>query len=272
MRLLVHPLSTELPELVPARSNRAWMDATGQRFAYRCIPLSLANGSGWELLNPTPFSATWNGKDDTNAIRLEGLEGAPLPRLAASHFGHGILTFHTNYLFRTPPGWGLMVRGSPNNPKDGIQALEGLVETDWLPFPFTMNWRFTRRGTVYFEAGEPFAFITPAPHTLLNEITPEITPLESNPALAQEYRAWRDSRAQFNQALAAQQPEAVKQGWQRYYVKGATATGESAPPHHLSARKLNTPTPTPTPQPLPTTLEESWAEIMAKGPRTKLEA
>ena len=30
--------------------------------------------------------------------------------------------------------------GPPNHVKDGIQPLVGLVETDWLPFPFTMNW------------------------------------------------------------------------------------------------------------------------------------
>jgi len=37
------------------------MDATSQHFAYRCTPLSIANTSGWELVLPGSFSATWHG-------------------------------------------------------------------------------------------------------------------------------------------------------------------------------------------------------------------
>jgi hypothetical protein len=37
------------------------MDDTNQRFAYRCIPLSIANASGWEIVLPFSFSAVWNG-------------------------------------------------------------------------------------------------------------------------------------------------------------------------------------------------------------------
>jgi len=43
--------------------------------------------------------------------------------------------------------------GPPNWPKDGVYPLSGLVETDWLPFPFTMNWQMTRAGSVSFSAG-----------------------------------------------------------------------------------------------------------------------
>ena len=32
-----------------------------------------------------------------------------------------------------------------------LQPLAGVVETDWLPFPFTMNWLFTQPGRVRFE-------------------------------------------------------------------------------------------------------------------------
>ncbi len=48
----------------------------------------------------------------------------------------------------------MWVGGPPNHIKDGIQPLTGLVETDWLPFPFTMNWMFTRKGSVRWERGQ----------------------------------------------------------------------------------------------------------------------
>ena len=49
------------PEIIPGRAERGWMDATTQHFAYRCTPLSIANTSGWELILPGSFSATWHG-------------------------------------------------------------------------------------------------------------------------------------------------------------------------------------------------------------------
>ena len=76
------------------------MDATNQRFAYRCLPLTIANQHGWELLCPCAFEAEWNGEVGPHAIRVEPLGGAE-GLLPGSHFGEGVLTFHTEYLFRT---------------------------------------------------------------------------------------------------------------------------------------------------------------------------
>src|SRR5262245_59488229 len=68
-----------------------------------------------------------------------------------SHFGNGVLTFPVGYLFRTDPGVAVWARGIPNYAKDGIVALDGVIETDWLCFTFTMNWQCTRPGLVVFE-------------------------------------------------------------------------------------------------------------------------
>ena len=80
-------------------------------------------------------------------VVLHGAAGTPAALAPLSAFGEGVLTFHINGLFRTPPGWNLWVGGSPNSPKDGIYPLTGVIETDWSPYTFTMNWRFTRRTT-----------------------------------------------------------------------------------------------------------------------------
>ncbi len=42
-RLVAYPVEADPPPIEPARASRPWMDATDQRFAYRCIPLSIAN-------------------------------------------------------------------------------------------------------------------------------------------------------------------------------------------------------------------------------------
>jgi hypothetical protein len=240
--LICYRTETDPPQLVPARSERSWMDQTDQRYAYRCIPLSIANASGWEIILPGSFSATWTGGNLVSDIQIRPLgDPARLTNRVVSHFGHGVLTFHTGYLFRTSPGWALWCRGAPNSIKHGITALDGLVETDWLPFPFTMNWRFTRPGTVRFDEGEAFCFITPVPHALYEGIEPVIKSLGDAPELQAAYENWSVSRTDFNASLARRDPEAVKQGWQRHYVRGAAPEGEMAAGFHLSRRRLKPP-------------------------------
>ena len=41
--------------------QRDWMDATPNRFAYRCLPLTIVNQTGWWIRNPVGFTATWRG-------------------------------------------------------------------------------------------------------------------------------------------------------------------------------------------------------------------
>ena len=75
------------------------MEATNQRFAYRCLPLNIANAYGWEVLCNAGFLAMWTGGSGIDAIAMEPEPGTVAP--AVSHFGHGILTFHLPCLFRT---------------------------------------------------------------------------------------------------------------------------------------------------------------------------
>jgi hypothetical protein len=228
------------PELTPAKAERDWMDMTSERYAYRCIPLSMANASGWEISLPYAFEAAWYGGDGLDTVQFRSADHR-IKHQVSSHFGFGVITFHTGWLFRTPPGWAVWTRGAPNMVKDGIVALDGLVETDWLPFPFTMNWKFTRPGVVRFEANEPFCFITLAPHGLIDAVQPKIATLDDDPALKAAYEGWTASRADFGKRLAEREESAVAEKWQRTYVQGRGAVGDGAPTYHLSKRRLKAP-------------------------------
>jgi hypothetical protein len=154
----VHP-GVPLP-LIAAPATRDWMDQTSQKFANRCLPMLISNQAGWLVLNPHRFLVTWTGGETIEDLQLRYAEPPPSP-LATSHFGHGILTISIPYVFKTPPGYNLQVRGPANAPKDAIAPLEGIVETDWTEATFTMNWKMTRPTTVAFDAGEPIAMIVP---------------------------------------------------------------------------------------------------------------
>ena len=60
---------------------------------------------------------------------------------------------------------------------------------------------------------------------LLDHVEPEIRSLDAEPALKADYERWSSARAAFNGALAARDPEAVAQGWQRGYVRGDGPVG-----------------------------------------------
>ncbi len=243
MHLDCYRLHEYVPELAPARSRRDWMDRFTDRHPYRCLPLTMANATGWEILLQNGLTVEWNGGPRAEDIKITtDEEWPPLANVADSHFREGVLTFHTGYLFRTPPGWGVWVQGPPNQPKDGIYPLTGLVETDWLPFPFTMNWIFTRPGRVRFEKGEAFAFITLIEHNRMEDLEPSLQMLDDNPELKAECEAWSKSRGDFNARLSSGETGAMRERWQRHYMRGETATGESAEAH-VTKRRLKPPKP-----------------------------
>src|SRR6478736_3013671 len=142
MKLTAYVTDGHTIDIRPAPAERAWMDNTENRHAYRCLPLTIANAHGWEILSPGGFNAIWNGGKGLDAVTVTADAG--VEPAAMSHFGHGVLTFTVPCLFRTEPGFDLMVTGPFNMPKDSIAPLTGIIETDWSPYTFTMNWRFTR--------------------------------------------------------------------------------------------------------------------------------
>jgi hypothetical protein len=240
MELECFPVVNRPPEIVPGRPQRRWMDDFQDRHAYRCLPLTMANTTGWELLCPVGFVAEWNGGKLKEDITLRADHPHPdFHELVRSHFSHGVLTLQPGYLFRTPPGWDMWTSGPPNWPKDGIQPLSGLVETDWLPFPFTMNWIFTRPGRIRFEKGEPFCFITLTPHRVLDEVQPIQRSLPGEPVLREQYEVWLRERDSFNSRLERNDPDTVREAWQRFYFKGEIPEAKgAAPASHLNKRRL----------------------------------
>ncbi|ADV28059.1 hypothetical protein Psesu_2225 [Pseudoxanthomonas suwonensis 11-1] len=234
MKLTAHVLDGHTLDIRPAPLERDWMDATAQRYAYRCLPLDMANALGWELLCQSGFSASWNGGDGLDDLAIVADPGTRAP--AVSHFGHGVLTFHIPCLFRTDPRVELLVGGPVNRPKDGIAGLTGLVETDWSPYAFTMNWRFTRPCTVRFEAGEPFAHLLPLQATLLDQVEACWKPLSETPELEAEYLRWTESREHFLRTLHDPASQAAREQWQRSYFRGVDTGGCPAPRHRTKLR------------------------------------
>lgn len=244
MKLTCYAINDFPPKLVAARPHRAWMDAFQDKHAYRCLPLSIANAHGWEILMPAPIEVEWNGGPEIADLSVRALKplpgNRPLDHFARSNFSRGIVTFHTDYIFRTEPGWDLIATGPLNRPKDNAYPLTGVIETDWLPYPFTMNWQILRPGRVLFDEDEPFCFIFPVLKQALTEVQPEIRRLADDPEMLRQHESFRNSRDEFMKRMQAGDQEAIRKGWQRHYFVGRHPDGRTVE-GHLNKLRLKEP-------------------------------
>jgi hypothetical protein len=223
-------------ELRPAARRRGWMEETAGAHAYRCVPLVVANQHGWEMLCPVSFSAVWNGGHAERDLALtvdDDADARARPGFVESHFGSGILTFNPLLVLRTAPGWDLWVTGPANYFKDGVQAMSAAVETDWMPFTFSVNWKLTRPGAeVRFAKGEPFCQFFPIQRGAVAACEPRLAALAEDAALAESV-AWARARRALDGALA-DRSQGIFQGW---YAKGEMpkrGAGEAPPDHQTS--------------------------------------
>jgi len=237
VKLLFYAIGDHSSAPRPAPATRPWMDDTRDAFAYRCLPLNIANAHGWEILCPAAFSARWNGGSRIGDVDIRSAAESFLQ--PTSMFGHGVLTFHVHGIFRTEPGWNLFASGPPNSPKDGIYPLSGVIETDWAPYTFTMNWRFTRPDTwISFDEGEPFCFVFPVQRGLLDKVKPEFHLLSSAPELQAQYEAWSRERDEFSDRLTVVGSAEQKERWQKRYYRGLDMKGKSGIGDHEAKLRL----------------------------------
>ena len=190
---------------LPSR-RRGWMDVNNGH-AYKCMPLSVANGFGWEILNPVRFDAIWNGCiGSKNAIKFNYYPENDEERNyingggIKSHFGNGIITFsHLDFILRTTAGHNIFLKGPTNHFKHGAQALEAIIESDWLPYTFTLNWKITRKNSaVYFEKGEPLACLFPFPRNYLESFEAMEVKGEKDSDFSKEFAHWSQKRRELH--------------------------------------------------------------------------
>jgi Family of unknown function (DUF6065) len=218
--------------------RRQWMDETPARFAYRCLPLTIANQTGWWICNPVGFTAVWRGQREPETIQITfDAEPDLWSKWINSQFGEGIITWNTPFLFRTRPrGSRLLVCGPANVFKHGIQPLTALIESDWMSMSFTMNWKFTAANVpIRFEVGEPLFQAMPIGTNVCGDLeraSVRYMKLADDPEVAKSYIEWCAGRRQFHEQKA--RGEAKPDGWQKDYFAGRDASGHETAPEHMT--------------------------------------
>ncbi len=230
-------------EIVPGGKQREWMDDTVDKYAYRCLPLQIANTLGWDVYAPCDFVVNWNGSAHVKDLHIN-FEREVHP-FCVSNFGHGIFTMHTGYIFKTEPGWDMLCTGPINQPVEFASAMTGVVETSWLNFSFTMNWKLHKPGTYYWDKRVPVARLIPIPHEY--DVETEVTNLNDESEVLEEYKIWCQDRDQITKdsALAHNQEKDVggveyakkSTHWEKNYYTGTDKFGNKID-GHITTRKF----------------------------------
>jgi hypothetical protein len=178
-------------QLRPSPSRRHWMDESPH--SYKCLPLVIANQWGWQILCPTDVVVTWDGSPNPSGVHVD--VPAQYEPAIKSQFGSGIVTFSPPWLFRTPPGWDLYAKGPSNRWKANCVPLEGVIETWWLNYTFTLNWKLVEPGRVVLARGESLGPLVPVPHGTFRNATAIEAPIGLlEPQAAQELLEWQERR------------------------------------------------------------------------------
>jgi len=194
--------------VVQSMKQRDWMNKNPH--AYRCVPMSIANTFGWDVILPETVTLEWNGGIGQHDVKvLKGTCFNP-------HFGSGTVTMQGSYTWETEEGMQLMVMPVPNQDQWDLVSLSAIIETDRLMYPWFLTCQLTRPGTFTFRQGMKLARVIPI--RVEDVVNANIT-IENEPEDFREYRLWQtQSRNEFNE----NKPPHEK--WQKFYHKVARWT------------------------------------------------
>lgn len=219
------------PEIKQSRIKRDWMDNTYNKHAYQCLPMTVANVSGWELILQQDVVVQWDGTNNPPKV-LEGeflnSRALVIPSII------GIMSFATGWAFGTEEGYSTFISGSPNYFVDGAVPLSATIPSFWWPDEFNMNWKITKiNEPVVFEKGMPFMYFTIVQNNLLESVKFKVENLWDKPDLMDKRMSYGEAKMKKNQ----EEPWT----WMKGIKTGLNEKGERIGPSSSGFFKLNEP-------------------------------
>jgi hypothetical protein len=219
------------PEIKQSRIKRDWMDNTYNKHAYQCLPMTVANVSGWELILQQDVVVQWDGTNNPPEV----LEGEILnSRAVVIPSIIGIMSFATGWAFGTEDGYSTFISGSPNYFVDGAVPLSATIPSFWWPDEFNMNWKITKiNEPIVFEKGMPFMYFTIVQNNLLESVQFKVENLWDKPDLMDKRMSYGEAKMKKNQ----EEPWT----WMKGIKTGLNEKGERIGPSSPGFFKLNEP-------------------------------
>lgn len=197
--------------IVPLDLKRSWMDATLDKYAYKCVPLKIANKYGWMVTSPFNFSVSWFGGEDPVNVEVYSDDPDFVGGSVVSHFGGSTFTLELDFIVQTPENYSLYLRGIPNKTYGILKPLDAIVETDWLPFPFAYSFVFIEPGIVEFKKGEPLFSFFPIERNSVENFKIRARDIDKDSEFFNDFQEYYKSRIE----------SAAGPNWhEKFYLKG----------------------------------------------------
>jgi len=187
-----HQKTTEIKQ---SRLKRDWMDATHNKHAYQCMPMTLANVYGWEVQIEEDIVVQWDG--GPNPPRIISGEYTSSGRRQAVSSIIGMISINVGWAINTEENYSTWFTGSPNYFHDGAIPLSATLPTSWWPDETQMNWKITKIGEpVVFAAGDPFCFFNIYDNRSMQDVEIEVKHLWEDKELLQSRMNYSDLKMQ----------------------------------------------------------------------------
>lgn len=190
------------PKIRKGSVRRDWMDDTYNKHAYKCLPLTEANTSGWEVSLQKEIVVQWDGGNTVPRVlngekMIFSVGDSTYERDIVMPSIIGIMSFTVGWVFKTDPGVWTWVGGAPNYFVDGAVPLNATIPSDWWPDEFNMNWKITKVGEpVTFPEGMPFMFFQFYRPSLLEEVEFEVENIWDYPDLNDQRMSYNNEKMQ----------------------------------------------------------------------------
>jgi hypothetical protein len=156
----------------PMSIKRDWMDATSEKHAYRCFPVTQANVIGWSLSCIEDISFIWDGINDQTQDHIKILFA---PEGSYAGRGQSSISFNTGLIFKTENDLSILTINPVNYFSEDFETMSSLISTSFFdnPIPLAIKAKSANKEIV-IKAGTPLATIIPISLTNLNNSTIEI--------------------------------------------------------------------------------------------------
>lgn len=198
-------------KIVQSRVKRDWMDATYNKHAYQCMPMTLANVYGWEVQMEEDLVVIWDGLNSPPRI-LQG-EFTSNGRKQAVSSIIGMISINIGWTVNTEENYSTWFTGSPNYIMDGATCLTAALPTSWWPDESQMNWKITKiNEPVTFKSGDPICFFNIYDNRAMENVEIQTKNVWDDKDLLQSRMKYSDLKSKNNREKPWEWTKGIKTG------------------------------------------------------------
>lgn len=214
----------------PLSAKRDWMEATFDKHAYRCLPVTLTNQLGWAISFPEDITFMWDGQISTSGDHVKVLAGE---KYIQTGRGQATVSFETGLVFRTPENYSLLTYNVPNMFMEGVSPYTTIISSSFFEGPLPVAWKVTKPFVpITIKANQPVAAVFPISLTDIQGSTLTIKDIKNL------IRVKRDIPLDLDEAVKSAADAAANGGWTDYYRNAIDYMGNKLGRHEAKSLKL----------------------------------